>query len=251
MPCWRSASASAISSPSRSSPSRKAACSARRARPALLDEAVGAGRRPGGRPRSGRHRPRPRRPSRPIFAIAEQARRRHRHPSARRRRRRHRPDAGDRRAHARAAASKGKVAISHAFALGSVPTELAARTADTLAEAGIAIMSHGPGAGDHAAAAAAARAWRRGVRRLRQHPRCLVAVRQRRHARTRHADRLSRQLPPRPRAQARLRDGDRGRGPRARHRPTTASRSAARPTSSRSRRRRSPKPSLPARGANG
>jgi len=41
----------------------------------------------------------------------------------------------------------GKVAISHAFALGSVPTDFAARTADTLAEAGIAIMSHGPGAG--------------------------------------------------------------------------------------------------------
>jgi cytosine/creatinine deaminase len=41
----------------------------------------------------------------------------------------------------------GKVAISHAFALGSVPVDLAARTADTLAEAGIAIMSHGPGAG--------------------------------------------------------------------------------------------------------
>lgn len=41
----------------------------------------------------------------------------------------------------------GKVAISHAFALGSVPADLAARTADTLAEAGIAIMSHGPGAG--------------------------------------------------------------------------------------------------------
>ena len=40
----------------------------------------------------------------------------------------------------------GKVAISHAFALGSVPTDLAARTADTLAAAGIAIMSHGPGA---------------------------------------------------------------------------------------------------------
>jgi len=40
----------------------------------------------------------------------------------------------------------GKVAISHAFALGSVPTDLAARTADTLAESGIAIMSHGPGA---------------------------------------------------------------------------------------------------------
>jgi cytosine deaminase len=46
----------------------------------------------------------------------------------------------------RASGLKGKVAISHAFALGSVPTDLAARTADTLAECGIAIMSHGPGA---------------------------------------------------------------------------------------------------------
>jgi cytosine deaminase len=41
---------------------------------------------------------------------------------------------------------KGKVAISHAFALGSVPTDSAARTADLLAETGVAIMSHGPGA---------------------------------------------------------------------------------------------------------
>src|SRR6185295_13653307 len=47
----------------------------------------------------------------------------------------------------RASGLEGKVAISHAFALGSVPTGTAARTADTLAEAGIAIMSHGPGAG--------------------------------------------------------------------------------------------------------
>ena len=46
----------------------------------------------------------------------------------------------------RANGLEGKVAISHAFALGSVPTNLAAATADTLAEAGIAIMSHGPGA---------------------------------------------------------------------------------------------------------
>jgi cytosine deaminase len=46
----------------------------------------------------------------------------------------------------RAGGLEGKVAISHAFALGSVPADLAARTADTLAEAGIAIMSHGPGA---------------------------------------------------------------------------------------------------------
>ena len=40
---------------------------------------------------------------------------------------------------------QGKVAVSHAFALGSVPTELAQRTADLLAETGVAIMSHGPG----------------------------------------------------------------------------------------------------------
>ncbi|MFZ5781233.1 MAG: amidohydrolase family protein [Pseudomonadota bacterium] len=44
-----------------------------------------------------------------------------------------------------AAGLQGKVAISHAFALGSVLPGLAARTADQLAEAGIAIMSHGPG----------------------------------------------------------------------------------------------------------
>jgi cytosine deaminase len=40
----------------------------------------------------------------------------------------------------------GKVAISHAFALGSVPIDQARRAADLLAEAGVAIMTHGPGA---------------------------------------------------------------------------------------------------------
>ena len=40
---------------------------------------------------------------------------------------------------------KGRVAVSHAFALGSVDTDTAARTADVLARAGVAIMSHGPG----------------------------------------------------------------------------------------------------------
>lgn len=44
-----------------------------------------------------------------------------------------------------AAGLQGKVAISHAFALGSVPMDSSARTADVLAKAGIAIMSHGPG----------------------------------------------------------------------------------------------------------
>jgi cytosine deaminase len=41
---------------------------------------------------------------------------------------------------------QGKVAVSHAFALGSVPLDMARRTADRLARAGVAIMSHGPGA---------------------------------------------------------------------------------------------------------
>ena len=40
---------------------------------------------------------------------------------------------------------QGRVAVSHAFALGSVPTDVAEHTADFLAEAGVAIMSHGPG----------------------------------------------------------------------------------------------------------
>ncbi len=46
---------------------------------------------------------------------------------------------------AASAGLQGKVAVSHAFALGSVPTDAAARTADRLARAGVAIMSHGPG----------------------------------------------------------------------------------------------------------
>lgn len=40
---------------------------------------------------------------------------------------------------------QGRAAVSHAFALGSVDTDTAARTADVLAKAGVAIMSHGPG----------------------------------------------------------------------------------------------------------
>lgn len=44
-----------------------------------------------------------------------------------------------------AAGLQGKVAVSHAFALGSVPADSAARAADALAGAGVAIMSHGPG----------------------------------------------------------------------------------------------------------
>jgi cytosine deaminase len=44
-----------------------------------------------------------------------------------------------------AAGLQGKVAVSHAFALGSVPADSAARAANVLAGAGVAIMSHGPG----------------------------------------------------------------------------------------------------------
>ncbi|MBS0224094.1 MAG: amidohydrolase family protein [Proteobacteria bacterium] len=49
-------------------------------------------------------------------------------------------------ARTKAAGLGGKVAVSHAFALGSVPTARAAEAADALADAGVAIMSHGPGA---------------------------------------------------------------------------------------------------------
>jgi cytosine deaminase len=44
-----------------------------------------------------------------------------------------------------AAGLQGKAAVSHAFALGSVATDSVTRAADTLARAGVAIMSHGPG----------------------------------------------------------------------------------------------------------
>ena len=57
--------------------------------------------------------------------------------------------------------------MSHAFALGSVPIDMAARP-PICWPAGVAIMSHGPG-GAHSAAEAAAGAWRRRVRRLRQY----------------------------------------------------------------------------------
>lgn len=41
---------------------------------------------------------------------------------------------------------QGRVAVSHAHALGSAPEEAAARVAETLARAGIAIVTYGPGA---------------------------------------------------------------------------------------------------------
>ena len=44
-----------------------------------------------------------------------------------------------------AAGLMGRVAVSHAFALGSVDADTTTRTADVLAKAEVAIMSHGPG----------------------------------------------------------------------------------------------------------
>jgi cytosine/adenosine deaminase-related metal-dependent hydrolase len=48
-------------------------------------------------------------------------------------------------AHARAAGMAGRVAVSHAYALGEVGEATLARTAAALAEAGVAIMTNGPG----------------------------------------------------------------------------------------------------------
>ncbi|RSU45422.1 amidohydrolase [Sphingomonas sp. S-NIH.Pt15_0812] len=45
----------------------------------------------------------------------------------------------------KAAAMQGKVAVSHAYALGDVERDEAARTADLLADAGVAIMTNAPG----------------------------------------------------------------------------------------------------------
>lgn len=48
-------------------------------------------------------------------------------------------------ARTRAASMQGKVAVSHAYALGDVERDEAARTADLLAGAGVAIMTNAPG----------------------------------------------------------------------------------------------------------
>jgi cytosine deaminase len=48
-------------------------------------------------------------------------------------------------ARTRAAGLGGRVAVSHAFALGAIEPDEFARTADALAEAGVAIMTNGPG----------------------------------------------------------------------------------------------------------
>jgi len=48
-------------------------------------------------------------------------------------------------ARAKAVGLQGRVAVSHAYALGAVPEAVLARTAAVLAEAGVAIMTNGPG----------------------------------------------------------------------------------------------------------
>jgi cytosine deaminase len=48
-------------------------------------------------------------------------------------------------ARSRALGMGGLVAISHAYALGDVPTDIVKRTADVLAESGVAIMTNAPG----------------------------------------------------------------------------------------------------------
>ena len=84
-----------------------------------------------------------------------------------------------------AAGMQGRVAVSHAFALGSIGANLFAETADALARAEVAIMTSCPPSAPVPPRAGAARAGRHGLRRLGQYPRLLVALRQRRHARPR------------------------------------------------------------------
>jgi len=48
-------------------------------------------------------------------------------------------------ARTRALGLQGKVAVSHAYALGEIPIEVVRRTAHTLASAGVAIMTNAPG----------------------------------------------------------------------------------------------------------
>ncbi|MGO4842696.1 amidohydrolase family protein, partial [Rhizobiaceae sp. 2RAB30] len=50
-------------------------------------------------------------------------------------------------ARTRALGMQGKVVVSHAYALGDVSADSLARTADRLADAGVAIMTNAPG--DH------------------------------------------------------------------------------------------------------
>lgn len=49
--------------------------------------------------------------------------------------------------HAKERGLQGRTAVSHAYALGGVPAERARRTAEILAQNGVAIMTNGPGGG--------------------------------------------------------------------------------------------------------
>jgi NitT/TauT family transport system substrate-binding protein len=167
-PCWRSASASAISSASRSSPSRKAASPARPAPPRCSTRQS---------PKAptwwaGSIRSASTATSTAIStrsSASPKARRRHRRPPARRRRRRHRPDAGDRRAHARdRAQGQGRDQPRLCAGLGADrPCGAHRRHARRRRH-----RHHESRAGrrHHPAIASPASAWRRGVRRLRQYP---------------------------------------------------------------------------------
>ena len=76
----------------------------------------------------------------------------------------------------------GRVAVSHAYALGMVAKSDAAAIADQLARAGVAIMTSAAGFGATPAGEIAVGLRRVGLRRLRQCPRRLVPLRQWRHA---------------------------------------------------------------------
>ena len=80
-----------------------------------------------------------------VFGVAEQARRRCRHPSARHGHARRVRDRADRSAHA-ALGMEGHVAISHAYGLGDITADQLKAVADTLARSGVAIMTNAPGA---------------------------------------------------------------------------------------------------------
>lgn len=85
---------------------------------------------------------------------------------------------------------QGRTMISHAYCLGELPPARQEALGRRLAEQRVALMTTGAVRQRAAAGAAAARAGRHRVPGQRRHPRCLVAVRQRRHAGTRHAARL-------------------------------------------------------------
>ena len=84
-----------------------------------------------------------------------------------------------------AAGMQGRVAVSHAFALGSIAPDLFEKTADALARAEVAIMTSCPPSASAPPVKALRERGVTGVRRLRQYSRLLVALRQWRHARSR------------------------------------------------------------------